>query len=133
MSVTYISSVLRRLVEERANQRCEYCQLLAGVAVFSHEIDHVIAEKHGGARDGNNLAFTCWRCNRYKGSELGSFAPQTGTFSFLFSLRTQRWAKHFKFLGTSLIGLTPKGRTTIKLLQINSEDRRLGRQRLSDS
>ncbi len=31
MSVTYIPVALRRLVEERANQRCEYCQLPVGV------------------------------------------------------------------------------------------------------
>lgn len=133
MSVTYIPIALRRLVEERANQRCEYCQLLADVAFFSHEIDHVIAEKHGGATDVNNLAFTCWRCDRYKGRDLGSFDPQTGSFSFLFNPRTQRWTEHFKFMGTSLIGLTPEGRTTIKLLPINSEDRRAERQRLSKS
>lgn len=75
MSVTYIPVALRRLVEERAKQRCEYCQLPAGVAFFSHEVDHVIAEKHGGTTEEGNLAYTCWRCNRYKGSDLGSFDP----------------------------------------------------------
>lgn len=32
MSTTYIPVVVRRLVQERANYRCEYCQLPAGVA-----------------------------------------------------------------------------------------------------
>ncbi|MEH1786211.1 MAG: HNH endonuclease signature motif containing protein [Nostoc sp.] len=72
MSVTYIPVVLRRLVEERANYKCEYCQLPAGVAFFSHEIDHVIAQKHGGATNSDNLALTGWRCNRHKGTDLGS-------------------------------------------------------------
>jgi HNH endonuclease len=85
---------LRRLVEERANQKCEYCQLLADVAFFSHEIDHAIAEKHGGATDANNLAFTCWRCNHYKGSDLGSFDPQTDTFSFLFNISFAEFLVH---------------------------------------
>ena len=44
MSVTYIPVALRRLVEERANQRCEYCQLPAGVVFFPHKVDHVIKE-----------------------------------------------------------------------------------------
>ncbi len=29
--------------------------------------------------------FVCWRCNRHKGTDLGSFDPQTGEFSFLFN------------------------------------------------
>ncbi|MEH1821366.1 MAG: HNH endonuclease signature motif containing protein [Nostoc sp.] len=130
MSATYIPIVLRRLVEERANYRCEYCQLPAGVAFFAHEIDHVIAQKHGGATNTDNLAFTCWRCNRHKGTDLGSFDPETGAFSFLFNPRTQKWAEHFTFSELDLLGLTPQGRTTIKLLQINSDERLAERQRL---
>ncbi|MEH1806344.1 HNH endonuclease [Nostoc sp.] len=130
MSATYIPVVLRRLVEERANYRCEYCQLPAGVAFFAHEIDHVIAQKHGGATNADNLALTCWRCNRHKGTDLGSFEPETGAFSFLFNPRTQKWAEHFTFLELDLLGLTPTGRTTIRLLQINSDERLAERQRL---
>ncbi|MDZ8137392.1 MAG: HNH endonuclease signature motif containing protein [Nostoc sp. DedQUE04] len=130
MSAIYIPIVLRRLVEERANYRCEYCQLPAGVAFFSHEIDHVIAQKHGGVTNADNLAFTCWRCNRHKGTDLGSFDPETGAFSFLFNPRTQKWAEHFTFSELDLVGLTPTGRTTIRLLQINSNERLAERQRL---
>ncbi len=48
MSKTYISTNLRRLVEERADYRCEYCLISAEVTFFSHEVDHIIAEKHEG-------------------------------------------------------------------------------------
>lgn len=65
--MTYISAALRREVIERAGNRCEYCLLPAEVAFYPHEVDHVIAEKHGGATDIDNLAFACWRCNRHKG------------------------------------------------------------------
>ncbi|WP_225912631.1 HNH endonuclease [Nostoc flagelliforme] len=50
---------------------CEYCQLPAEVAFFPHEIDHVIAQKHGGETNAENLALTGWRCNRHKGTDLG--------------------------------------------------------------
>jgi hypothetical protein len=40
--------------------------LPAAVAFFPHEVDHVIAQKHGGTTVEANLAFTCWRCNRYR-------------------------------------------------------------------
>ncbi len=130
MSATYIPAALRRFVEERAKYQCEYCLLPAGVAFFPHEVDHVIAEKHGGATDADNLAFACWRCNRHKGTDLGSFDPQTGTFSFLFNPRTQNWVEHFMFDEIRLVGLTVEGRTTISLLQLNSDERLAERQRL---
>ncbi len=132
MSVTYIPAALRRLVEERANRICEYCLLPANLAFFPHEVDHVIAEKHGGVTDADNLAFTCWRCNRHKGSDLGSFDPETGAFSFLFNPRTQQWSEHFRFEELTLVGLTPEGRTTVRLLQLNSDERLAERQRLRD-
>lgn len=128
--MTYIPTALRRLVEERANYQCEYCLLPAGVAFFPHEVDHVIAQKHGGATDADNLAFACWRCNRYKGTDLGSFDPQTGAFSFLFNPRIQRWAEHFVLEEFMVVGLTPEGRTTVSLLQLNSDERVAERQRL---
>lgn len=131
MSSTYISVSLRRLVEERANYRCEYCLIPALVAFFPHEIDHVIAKKHGGETDANNLAFTCWRCNRHKGSDLGSFDPQTGEFCFLFNPRTQKWSEHFAFDNLKIIGQTAIGRTTVRLLQLNSNKRIAERQRLN--
>lgn len=58
--MTYIPTMLRRQVIERAQNRCEYCLLPAEVAFFPHEVDHVIAEKHGGATNIDNLAFACW-------------------------------------------------------------------------
>lgn len=64
MSVTRIPAALRRQVVERAHQSCEYCLLPGAVAFFAHEVDHVVAEKHGGATEKANLAFTCWRCIR---------------------------------------------------------------------
>jgi hypothetical protein len=130
VSVSYIPVALRRLVEERAKYKCEYCLLPAKIAFFPHEIDHIIAEKHGGETNADNLALTCWRCNRYKGTDLGSFDPETGHFSFLFNPRNQEWKSHFMFSEVVLVGLTAEGRTTVKLLQINSEERLAERRKL---
>lgn len=132
MSVTYIPAALRRLVEERANRLCEYCLMSANVTFFSHEVDHIIPEKHGGETNADNLAFTCWRCNRYKGTDLGSFDPQTGAFSFLFNPRTQQWTEHFMIEEHLILGLTLEGRTTVKLLKFNIDERLAERQRLRD-
>src|SRR3712207_7471621 len=51
----------------------------------------------------------CWRCNRHKGSDLGSFDPLMQEFSLLFNPRTQVWAEHFALEGERLTGLTPEG------------------------
>lgn len=126
--MTYIQMALRREVIERAQNRCEYCLLPADIAFFPHEVDHVIAEKHGGATNLDNLAFACWRCNRHKGSDLTSFDPQTGQLSPLFNPRTQVWIEHFTYESKKIIGLTPEGRTTVHLLRLNSEDRLKERQ-----
>lgn len=132
MSVTHIPAALRRLVVERAGNSCEYCLLPASITFFPHEVDHVIAEKHGGRTEAGNLALACWRCNRHKGSDLGSFDPQTRNFSRLFNPRVQEWRQHFMFEGEQIIGLTPEGRTTISLLQLNSDERCAERRILPD-
>lgn len=61
MSSTYISVALRREVETRAKNRCEYCLLQADDAYFAHHVDHVIAEKHGDQTDAGTHT-----CSLYK-------------------------------------------------------------------
>lgn len=123
MSITHIPALLRREIIERAGTRCEYCLLPAAVGFFPHEIDHVIAEKHGGKTELDNLAYAGWRCNRHKGTDLGSFDPQSNSFSLLFNPRTQVWTEHFQVNAEQIIGLTPEGHTTVGLLQLNNSDR----------
>lgn len=127
MSITRVSLSLRRQIVERAGNRCEFCLLPGEVGFFPHEIDHVIAEKHGGKTELENLAYACWRCNRHKGTDLGSFDPETNLFSPLFNPRMQVWTEHFQFDGEEIIGLTSEGRTTVRLLRFNSDTRRAER------
>jgi hypothetical protein len=90
----------------------------------SHQIDHIIAEKHGGPTDPENLALCCTLCNRHKGSDLTAIDPQTGQIVGLFNPRRQVWTEHFRLVpdGT-LTGDTPEGRATIRLLQLNRLER----------
>lgn len=44
----YVPVHLRRLVIERAKERCEYCLFPQNAALLTFEIEHIIAEKHGG-------------------------------------------------------------------------------------
>ncbi|MBX3081073.1 MAG: HNH endonuclease, partial [Anaerolineae bacterium] len=57
--MTYIPDKLRELVYTRANGRCEYCLLHSNDAFYTHEVDHIYAEKHGGETTEVNLCLSC--------------------------------------------------------------------------
>lgn len=129
MSKGYISVSLRRLVCNRANHACEYCLIPEIAVLVSHEIDHVIAEKHGGKTEESNLALACTICNKYKGSDLASIDPINGEIVILYQPRRDRWSDHFKLEKGEIIPLTAIARVTVRLLQMNRleriEERRL--------
>jgi hypothetical protein len=118
----HIPDVLRREVAARAGQRCEYCRVHQEDRLFAHEIDHIIAEKHGGHSHTDNLSLACAECNRYKGSDLCSLDSETGTIVPLFHPRLQRWTDHFRAADGVIEALTPTGRVTTRLLQLNRID-----------
>jgi hypothetical protein len=121
---------LRRRVVERAGNCCEYCLLSQDLVASSHQVDHVIAEKHGGETAFDNLALSCTVCNRRKGSDIGSVDPATGDLVPLFNARTQPWSDHFRLDGAHIVGLTDVGRTTVAFLQLNAFDRLMERDAL---
>jgi hypothetical protein len=123
----------RRQVIARAGNRCEYCLVHQDDAVATHQIDHVVAEKHGGQTVLQNLALSCVTCNLRKGSDLASFDPQSGAVVPLFNPRTQEWAMHFSIQDLRIEGLTAEGRTTVEFLQLNSFERLAERRELSAS
>lgn len=92
--------------------------LLAGC-----EVDHVISRKHGGITDLSNLAFSCARCNRAKGTDVGSISPSTGALVRLFNPRIEPWREHFAIDGARLLGLTEVRQVTLQLLRLNDEER----------
>ena len=72
-----VSASLRRSVIERSQGKCEYCTIHQDFSIYTHEIDHIIATKHGGQTELKNLALACLSCNRHKGSDLTGFDPAT--------------------------------------------------------
>lgn len=118
-----VSTGLRELVADRAAYRCEYCLLPASAAFHSHEPDHIIPRQHGGLTDATNLAFACFRCNRYKGPNVGSFDPLTQTLFPFFHPRLQVWTQHFAFDSNAIHPLTPEGRVTVQILRLNDAER----------
>jgi hypothetical protein len=94
------------------------------------EIDHVIPEKMRGSTDMANLALACFHCNNSKGPNIAGIDPMTEQPAFLFSPRKDIWSEHFAWNGARLEGLTPSGRATVELLEINRPDRIAVRQSL---
>lgn len=121
--MTYISEALRRQVIERAEQHCEYCLIHQHDSLYTHEVDHIIPEKHRGETSANNLCLACLECNRHQGSDFGSFDPETGQITPLFNPRQQVWSDHFRLEGARIIPLSPEGRVTVFVLNLNDEIR----------
>jgi hypothetical protein len=90
---------------------------------YPHEPDHVIAEKHGGPTSLENLAWSCFYCNRSKGSDLASIDPISQKVAVLFHPREQRWNRHFRLNGALIEGITSSGRATVTLLHMNDPER----------
>ncbi len=122
--------LFRQQVEARAGGRCEYCLIHQSDASLPHEVDHIISRKHGGPTRIENLAYACYLCNRYKGSDIASLDPATRELVRLFHPRQDRWEEHFRIVGPTLEPLTPIGAATARLLRLNGAARVVERQLL---
>jgi len=87
------------------------------VALLPFQIDHIIAEKHGGVTAPDNLALSCERCNSHKGPNIAGYTE--GRLVRLFNPRHDRWGDHFAWHGPYLAGKTDIGKVTIDVLGIN--------------
>ncbi len=116
----YVPAELRRQIRERAGFRCEYCLLHEDDAFLPFEPDHIIAVKHRGETSEGNLAWTCFACNRAKGSDVASIDESTGEIVRLFHPRSDMWGDHMDLLSSGLIlARTSVGRVTVSLLKLN--------------
>ena len=130
MTRTYISAALRKTVVSRAAGRCEYCLYPQSASFLTFEIEHIVAEKHGGATTIENLGLSCPFCNRYKGTDLGSLDSETGQLTPFFNPRKHIWIKHFRLDDARILPLSAEGRVTVAILQFNHPDRMLEREQL---
>ncbi|MEM6321987.1 MAG: HNH endonuclease signature motif containing protein [Bacteroidota bacterium] len=121
MSSKYIPVSIKRLVEKRANSYCEYCYATANFSPSYFEFDHVMPSSVGGATTAENLALSCGKCNNRKSNLMEYIDPFTNELVKLFHPRKDLWTDHFTWSedSTIVIGLTPSGRATTLLLQIN--------------
>ncbi len=123
---------LKAAVRQRAGERCEYFHLPAKFFEAPAQTDHIIPQKHGGATTSDNLPFSCFFCNSYKGPNLSGIDEESGEITRLFHPRRDVWVEHFRWQGAALAGHTAVGRATIAVLNINHPFHRALRQALLD-
>lgn len=133
MSLTPVSAELRQLVADRADNICEYCLIAERHGLWGCQIDHIIAEKHQGPTIESNLAYACAPCNQAKGSDISSVDWETGKLVPLFNPRLDRWRDHFRLHLPYIVGVTPVGIVTARILKFNSSDRLLERDELVEA
>lgn len=127
----YISSKLRNKVQKRALAICEYCLMHEDLLMFSPQVDHIISVKHGGDNDFENLAFCCIRCNRNKGTDLGSILQEKTNIIRFYNPRVDKWSEHFKIKDAKIIPLSEIGQVTEKIFRFNTSERIIERELLS--
>jgi len=114
----------RALVRRRAADACEYCRIpQSATPIIPFHVEHVTALQHGGTDDIDQLALACDRCNAYKGPNLASVDPDSGSIVLLYHPRLDKWDDHFAFRGGEVVGMTPTGRATVRLLNMNAPRR----------
>ena len=114
---------IRELVRQTAGQRCEYCHFPErAVPYLVFHVDHIIAKQHldEASDDPQSLAWACSECNYHKGPNLVSIDPQTKKQAELFDPRRDDWNEHFTIDRGMIVGLTPMGRATARLLNMNA-------------
>lgn len=119
-----MDAAARELVRRRAEDRCEYCRLPQTAApFFTFHVEHIRARQHGGSDDPENLALACPDCNAFKGPNVTTVDPESDAVVPLYDPREHAWDEHFEYHGSRIFGITPVGRGTVELLNLNEESR----------
>ena len=121
-----LSAIVRQKIRERADFRCEYCEVSEIDSGGDLTVDHFQPKSKNGGDEEENLVYCCFRCNTYKGDFWNDGSDQIN----LFNPRTDKRDEHFWLSETGkLFALTESGELTIKLLRLNRQPLVTKRQR----
>ena len=122
-----MSPLRRERVELRARYSCEYCHAPMRICAYTFHVEHCVPRSRGGADADDNLAQSGAQCNLKKGGQIAAADRVTCQQAALFNPRRERWAEHFRLRGSRVEGLTPVGRATVILLDMDSAMRQEAR------
>ncbi len=115
---------LRKQIKERARYLCEYCLSPELFSPSYFEGDHIFPVSEGGKDEFENFANACGGCNKHKSNATHAIDPLTGEITALYNPRTNNWEEHFSWDDTYsiILGITPRGRATIRKFKLNREE-----------
>lgn len=118
-----VTTQQKEAVTARARGCCEYCRSQARFAMQSFSVEHIIPRSQGGKTSLDNLALSCQGCNNHKYNKTEAADPAGGETAKLYHPRTQKWEEHFAWGNdfSVIVGITPTGRATVEMLQVNRE------------
>ncbi|MEZ4931724.1 MAG: HNH endonuclease signature motif containing protein [Saprospiraceae bacterium] len=121
MAKSKFSDEKRAFIEDRAGGLCEYCKASVVFSPHRFTIDHIRPPMFGGTDELDNLAHSCFGCNRCKHDKIAAIDPFSQQEAPLFNPRIQIWKEHFVWHASfiHILGLTPTGRATVAALQLN--------------
>jgi hypothetical protein len=150
-TVCLMDESLRKAVRRRADDACGYCQMpQAATPLIPFHVEHIVSRQHGGDSSvarrvasaghpgmgaGETQTGTGGACIHDRHQEPargGAEGPDSGvawrgsgqgTVVALFSLRRDVWTEHFCVLEGEILGLTQRGRATVRLLNMNAPRR----------
>lgn len=107
-----------RIVHERADYCCEYCQTCQSIIGQAMHVEHINPD---GSDELDNLCLSCATCNMSKAKATAALDPVTDTMASLFNPRKQKWEDHFVWIdgGLRIKGLSATGRVTVLRLKMN--------------
>ena len=113
----------RAAVTQRARNLCEYCLSPGRFATQALSVEHIHPRHKGGGNELENLALSCQGCNSFKGIKTTGMDPFTNRRVPLYHPRQQHWTEHFAWNDdfSRVLGMTPSGRATIHVLQLNRD------------
>ncbi|HEY7419924.1 MAG TPA: HNH endonuclease signature motif containing protein [Ktedonobacteraceae bacterium] len=105
----------------RSQGYCDYCLSSMHYSPDTFSAEHIIPSSRGGKTEVDNLALSCQGCNNIKYKRVSGLDPVTGQTVPLYNPRQDKWVEHFTWSNdlTLLLGLTPTGRATVELMQLN--------------
>ncbi len=114
----------REKVFKRAEGLCEYCQSQENYSNSTFKVEHIFPLSKGGETVLENLALSCSGCNKFKSHRTSAFDSESQTETSFYNPRKDFWHEHFAWSEdfTEIIGLTAKGRVTIKALKLNRKN-----------
>jgi 5-methylcytosine-specific restriction endonuclease McrA len=86
-------------------------------------VEHITPRSKGGDSTLDNLALACQGCNNHKYNRTHVRDPLSEAMVPLYHPRRDAWDDHFAWSQdySLIVGLTPIGRATVEVLQLNRE------------